>query len=119
MFGEAVRIQENANRAAAQVAGFMGVEGVMSSYAGTRGRVFLCEGLFTGLTIADCVAYTLAWRSYIGAPGMTLVDTFERAWYPVIFLGELECTGGPKPARTAASGECYAWPYKLVLQGLS
>lgn len=119
MFGEAVSIVEIPNAAAYQAAAFFGVEGVLSTYAGTRGRIFQVSGLFTGLSPAEVISLRYAWNAYIGAPGTTLVDTMGIAWYPVIFKGELQVeAGGPKPAVTAGGGQ-WALPYRMVLQGLA
>lgn len=119
MFGEAVKMVEIPNAAAYQAAAFFGAEGVLSTYAGTRGRIFQVEGLFTGTSPSDVIAIRYAWNAYIGAPGTTLVDTMGIAWYPVIFRGEIQVeAGGPKPAATAGGGS-WALPYKLVLQGLA
>jgi hypothetical protein len=119
MFGEAVSIVEIPNAAAYQAAAFFGVEGVLATYAGTRGRIFQVSGLFTGPTPYDVISIRYAWNSYIGAPGTTLVDTMGIAWYPVIFRGEIQVEpGGPRAAATAGGGS-WALPYKMVLQGLA
>jgi hypothetical protein len=119
MFGECVKMVEIPNAAAYQAAAFFGNEGVLSTYAGTRGRIFQVEGLFTGLTPGDVVSVRYAWNGYIGAPGAVLVDTMGIAWYPVIFKGEIQVeAGGPKPATTAGGGS-WALAYRMVLQGLA
>lgn len=117
MFGEAVQMVQNPVTAAFMQTAVNGGEGQFAVYAGSRGRTWNVQGLFTGATPADCIAYQAAWLSYVGFRAVTLVDTNGVAWFDVIFKGEIQCPGSPRPAATA-TGATWAWPYQLILQGL-
>jgi hypothetical protein len=116
VFGVAVKIAHTPRANAHQMAEFFGVNGVLSSFGGARGRMFMVEGLFAGETAAACVAAEAAMRALADGAAHTLVDTFDRVWAPVIFRGEIQnAERGPMPG---SDGNWY-WPYKLVLEGLT
>jgi len=116
VFGAAVKIGHTPRANAHQIAEFFGVNGVLSSFGGGRGRVFEVEGLFVGETAGDCVDAEAVMRTFADGAPHVLVDNFGRVWPYVIFRGEIQNTpGGPKPG----SGGYWYWGYKLILEGLA
>lgn len=116
VFGAAVKVTHAPNANAHQIAEFFGVDGVLSSFGGGRGRTFMVEGLFYGETIEACIAAEAVMRSFADGIGHVLVDNLGRPWEPVIFKGDIQ--NSPQGPRFGSLGLWY-WPYKLVLMGLA
>ena len=119
VFGVAVQIKHVQNADAAQIAAFFGLNGLTSSWGGSRGRTFMVQGCFVGQSIGDCLNADAFMRSYADGFGYVLTDTYDRVWYPVTFDGNIDTQeGGPVPG--SAQGQyVWLWPYKLVLKGLA
>lgn len=115
-FGAAVRMVHVPNANASMIAAFFGVQGVQSLDGGTRGRVFMVEGLMTGSNPPGVVANELALQSFANGGVYLLVDTTGIAWANVQFRNEFQ--PGDK---FMWSPTLFAWcrPYRAVLHGLT
>jgi hypothetical protein len=78
------RIRMEVNPSAAQVNEFFGAQGQQSLYGGSRGRVFLIEGIWTGDndTLAASVATML---SYDDGIGRAFAHPIYGTWPRVVF----------------------------------
>lgn len=119
VFGAAVRIAHTPHPNSHQIVSFPGLNGQASSYMGSRGRLFVVDGCFFGDTAYDCIQAEYVMRTFADGQGHELVDTFDRAWAPVIFRGDIQTEGGPKPGSVGGYGYAWVWKYRLVLEGLS
>lgn len=128
IFGIAVKMAMLSNPAAAQEESFFGVPGILSVFAGTRGRSFHIQGVLFEFDIP-----TLNFDEGIFTPGIAgsfadgiarpLFDTRGRTWANVIYLGEFEpsADGPQRMVCDLGSGPVSGWglPYKAIFRGLS
>jgi hypothetical protein len=124
IFGLAVKIDQTPDAAAQQTDAFFGVPGELSLFGGTRARTFNISGV---LFDEDLDLVTGDENLFLpGTPGSiadgiarTLVDTQNRTWLNVIYLGQYQ--RDPKgPQRGVWAGD-FGWiiPYRVVFHGLA
>jgi hypothetical protein len=93
IFGLSVKCAMSKNPSAEQINAFFGVHGTQSLFGGTRGRVFMIEGVLFGTTSGNLSAAELVLLSYEDGIGRVLVDSYGRAWPSVVFRGEYSPQG--------------------------
>ena len=109
IFGSAVKTRMDVNPSAAQVNEFFGVGGRQSLYGGTRGRVFLVEGLFTAPDPASLQSAIGLLLSYDDGVGRVFAHEVYGSWPAVVFRRF-------EPGGRILFG--YALPYKAQFEGL-
>lgn len=115
IFGAAVHIQNIPRSNAHQVNSFFGVNGNVTLFGGTRGRVFEVTGVLIGSDIPDLLAAEALLLSYADGIARTLVDPVGRTFPNVYFRGEyLPSPEGPK---WTDRGVCL--PYHALFHGLT
>ena len=118
VFGLAVHIQHVPRANAQQVDAFFGVNGNVTLYGGSRGRVFEISGVLWGEDIPSLIAAEANLLSYADGIARTLIDPIGRSFPNVIFQGEYQPSPeGPKPTDSLTGG--YILPYRAVFHGLT
>lgn len=107
-------MQPNAN--AQQINEFFGIQGNQSLYGGSRGRMFLIQGVFLAQAIGLVFLSEQLLLSYADGFSHTLVDNFGNVYQNVVFDADYQRTGIPRPA---AGGIGYAMPYRAAMRGLT
>jgi hypothetical protein len=126
IFGLAVRIEQIPTECGQQTDSFMGVGGVLSLFAGSRGRSFSVSGV-----LYDVDLPTLNLDEDVFTPGVSgtladgvarvLFDTRGRTWANVVYLGQFSPDPmGPRPGTWGGyTNAGWILPYKAVFHGLS
>jgi hypothetical protein len=119
IFGVPLECRHNPAATAQQVNAFFGVSGTQAVFGGSRGRSFMIKGLYYGDYIADIRATETVLETYAdGVPRVLAVqwaDGSSYAWPAVIFKGEYQQQGDPRPEVTSGG---YVQAYQMVLHGL-
>jgi hypothetical protein len=115
IFGAAVHIQHIPRANAHQVDSFFGVDGNVTLFGGTRGRIFEVTGVLVGADIPGLLAAEALLLSYADGIARTLVDPIGRTFPNVYFQGEyVPSSEGPM---WTDRGVCI--PYRAVFYGLT
>ena len=115
IFGVAVHIQHIPRANAHQVDSFFGVNGTVTLFGGTRGRIFEVTGVLVGLDIPSLLASEGLLLSYADGIARTLVDPIGRTFLNVYFRGEY--TPSSEGPNWTDQGVCL--PYRAVFYGLT
>jgi hypothetical protein len=122
IFGLAVKIDQDPDRATQQLDSFFGVPGKLSLFGGTRGRTFRISGVLFDenldlVTADESIFLPGTSRSIADGIARTLVDTQNRSWLNVVYLGQFARDRGPQ--RGVWSGnEGWLLPYRAIFHGL-
>ena len=92
IFGLAVRVTYEVNPPAAQINAFFGVSGTQSLFGGTRGGVFLVQGLLAADNLSDLASLEANFNSFNDGIARTFVDTWGNA-YPQVTFASYARTG--------------------------
>ncbi len=115
IFGAAVRIVHVPQANAQQIDSFMGVNGSVALFGGSRGRTFEITGVFVGASLIAVVAAESVLLSYADGIARTLVDPIGRSFPNVIFEGVYM----PNAEGTKPTDFGYCLPYRCVFRGLT
>jgi len=126
IFGLAVEIDQQPDQAAQQRDAFFGVPGELSLFGGARCRRFNVSGVLYDVDLPTVAADELVFLpntpvTVADGVARTLVDTYNRSWLNVVYLGQYGRTGSPRPAVwTGGDGPVSGWmiPYRAVFVGL-
>ncbi|SRR5579883_76008 len=115
VFGLAVHIQHIPRANSQQIDAFFGVDGNVTLYGGSRGRVFEITGCLFGADIPSLIAAESTLLSYADGKARTLVDPIGRSFPNVIFQGEYQ----PSPGGPKCTDSGVILPYRAVFHGLT
>jgi hypothetical protein len=115
IFGAAVHIQHIPRANAQQVDSFFGVDGNVTLFGGTRGRIFEITGVLVGANMPALLASEALLLSYADGIARTLVDPIGRTFPNVYFRGEY--VPSPEGPKCTDQGVCL--PYRAVFYGLT
>lgn len=85
LFGRAVTISMSPHPSEVQMSTFFGLSGVFSLWGGTRGRVFMAEGMLVADDYAGLDAARNAFEAMNDGVPRTLTDTWDISWDNVVF----------------------------------
>ncbi len=115
IFGVAVHIQHIPRATANQISSFFGVNGAVSLFGGSRGRVFEVTGVLVAPDIPTLIAYEQLLLSYGDGIARTLIDPIGRVFYNVYFQGEYV----PYAEGNKWTDQYTILPYRAVFYGLT
>src|SRR5271167_1956444 len=89
IFGIAVRCVQTPGKCAQQLEQFFGVDGMLSTFGGTRGRTFQISGVLADTDLPSLIGdIQIFWPNVSGsiADGVarTLIDTLGQTWLNVV-----------------------------------
>jgi hypothetical protein len=100
---------------AQQVDAFFGVNGKLTLYGGSRGRIHEITGVLIGGTLGEVIAAEGSMLSYADGIARDYTDTQGRTWPNTIFNGEYQ----PSPEGPKITDFGWCLPYRAVLHGLT
>ncbi len=115
IFGAAVRIVHLPQANAQQIDSFMGVNGSVALFGGSRGRTFEITGVFVASDLSGVLAAEALLLSYADGIARTLIDPIGRSFPNVIFEGQYS----PNPEGTKPTDFGYCLPFRCVFRGLT
>jgi hypothetical protein len=99
-----------------QLDAFFGVNGNVTLYGGSRGRIHEITGVLLGVDLSEVLAAEATLLSYADGIARDYTDTQGRTFANTIFHGEYQPSpDGPRPA--GDQGWCL--PFRCVLHGLT
>lgn len=115
IFGLAVHITHIPKANATQLDAFFGVNGNVTLFGGSRGRVFEISGVLYGVDEASLLAAEATLLSYADGIARTLIDPIGRVFANVIFDGTYQPSAdGPK-----WNSNYVVLPYRAAFHGLT
>lgn len=119
IFGAVSRVTMTVAPSAQQVNAFFGVEGNQFLWGGSRGRVFLVEGIFVDTDIPSVMAQQANLLSYADGIARVFTDNQGTDWPNVVFDGTYTPEQGGALPVTMAGGDGWGLRFKCVLKGLT
>jgi hypothetical protein len=119
IFGLATHVTENPVENEHQLNQYFGINGQQSLFGGTRGRTFTITGVLVASSPAGLTAARNVIENFANGLTHTLVDNFGDVYVNVIFKGDIDWTGPPRPGFNAGFGQGFFRPYKMTLIGLT
>ena len=116
IFGTSCRSVHVPRPNAQQVDSFFGINGNVTLYGGSRGRIHEIAGVLLAGDLPSLLQAEATLLTYADGIARTYTDTQGRSWPNTIFHGEYQPSPeGPRPA--ADQGWCL--PFRCVLHGLT
>lgn len=113
IFGTAIQCRRVDHPPANQVITFFGVNGTVTVFGGSRGRLWNIQGVLVGVNSLDIAAQEALIDTYNDGLARVFTDTYGTNWAAVVYRGGYQQT--EKPGFTENG---IVQPYRMSLHGL-